>query len=141
MPRPHLFYVFVRLAGLTERPEFYILPSGVVAAHVKADHAEWIQKPGRDGQAHQPTRMRQFLVTAAATYRDKWDVLGLPAAEAKVVVPPPRRTPAQRRRNGVMTPGAAFGAAVKARPAQGAAPRGARPRPRSNVHLMPIRCA
>jgi hypothetical protein len=67
-----LFYVFVRLAGLTERPEFYIIPSGVVTAHVKADHAEWMQKPGRDGQAHQPTRMRQFLVTAA-TYRDKWE--------------------------------------------------------------------
>jgi hypothetical protein len=84
LSRPRLFYVFMRIASLNERPEFYIIPSGVVAAHVKADHAEWIQKLGRDGRPHQPTQMRQFLVTAAATYRDKWDVLGLPAATAKV---------------------------------------------------------
>jgi hypothetical protein len=84
LSRPRLFYVFVRLAGMNERPEFYIIPSDVVAKHVKADHTEWIHKPGLHGQPHQPTRMRQFPVTAAATYRDKWDVLGLPAAKAKV---------------------------------------------------------
>ncbi len=83
LSRPRLFYVFVRLAGLNERPEFYVIPSDVVATCVKADHDEWIRKLGKDGRPHQPTRMRRFLVTAAAKYRDKWDVLGLPASKAK----------------------------------------------------------
>ena len=72
---PDLFYVFVTLRGEQERPEYFIVPSAEVARTVKEGHAAWLKKPGRKGQPHRDTPIRQF--TAYESYRERWDLLGL----------------------------------------------------------------
>ena len=41
---PHVFYVFVTLHG-TAMPEYHIVPSAVVAAHIKDRHQVWLNSP------------------------------------------------------------------------------------------------
>ena len=71
----NLFYVFVCLP-----PEgsatFFVVPRPVVAKYVRESHAEFLKKPGRLGQAHNDTDMRQYK-DPAHEYRDRWDLLGL----------------------------------------------------------------
>lgn len=72
---PDLFYVFVSLRGEKERPEYFIVPSLVVAKTVAKSHAAWLARPGRKGQAHKDTPMRKF--EDYESYREKWSILGL----------------------------------------------------------------
>lgn len=71
-----LFYVFVNLKHQQERPDFYIVPSKVVAAYVKTTHQEWLKSPGKRGQAHKDNPVRKFR-DEKEQYRDRWDLLGL----------------------------------------------------------------
>lgn len=71
-----LFYVFVNLKGLTERPEYFIVPSQKVASFVKKNHADWLATPGRNGQKHNDTTMRQFH-DPKDEYLERWDLLEL----------------------------------------------------------------
>ncbi len=73
---PGLFYVFVNLKGLTERPEYFIVPSKEVAAFIKNNHSEWLATPGKKGQKHNDTQMRQFHDFEDA-YLERWDLLDL----------------------------------------------------------------
>lgn len=70
------FYVFVNLKGKTERPEYHIVPSEVVADFTAKNHERWLKTPGRKGQAHNDSSMRKFIDLEGA-YLDKWEVLGL----------------------------------------------------------------
>lgn len=70
------FYVFVGLGGPSERPDYHIVPSKVVAKLVKRDHDKWLNTPGRKGQPHNPTPMRNFL-DREDRYLEQWDFLGL----------------------------------------------------------------
>ena len=72
---PNLFYVFVTLRGEREKPEYFIVPSVAVARTITESHAAWLKKPGRKGQAHKDTPIRQFR--AYESYRERWDLLGL----------------------------------------------------------------
>lgn len=56
---PNLFYAFVSL-NYGEPADFYIVPSLDVAAFVKKHHRRWLKTPGRKGQKHNQTTMRQF---------------------------------------------------------------------------------
>jgi hypothetical protein len=56
----NLFYIFVSLKGLTDRPEYFIVPSNYLAERMKAGHAKWLATPGKKGQPHKDTDMRQF---------------------------------------------------------------------------------
>ncbi|MEN8494620.1 hypothetical protein ABFB50_06590 [Dehalococcoides sp. THU3] len=76
-----LFYIFVHLNGLsttpdkpTTRPDYYIVPSEIVANHVRTSHEEWLIKPGRKGQAHKDTPMRTFI-DRECEYLEKWELL------------------------------------------------------------------
>ena len=79
----NLFYVFVYLKPVNEKPEFYIVPSMVVASHIKARHKEWLGKPGRNGRKHNENSMRVFDMDDGelSGYLNRWDVLGLHSAE------------------------------------------------------------
>ncbi|NLW92977.1 MAG: aspartate ammonia-lyase [Syntrophomonadaceae bacterium] len=72
---PNLFYVFVTLRGAQERPNYFIVPSAKVARTVAESHAAWLKRPGKKGQMHKDTPIRQFR--AYESYREKWDLLGL----------------------------------------------------------------
>ena len=73
---PGLFYIFVNLKGLEERPEFFIVPSKTVATFVKKNHKEWLSTPGQHEQKHNDTTMRNFH-DEAEEYLERWDLLEL----------------------------------------------------------------
>jgi hypothetical protein len=72
----NLFYVFVNLKSNTSRPDFYIVPSKIVAQRAKREHAEWLRTPGKRVKVHTDTPMRMFW-DMEGKYLEKWDVLGL----------------------------------------------------------------
>ncbi|MEA2074633.1 MAG: hypothetical protein U9O85_02700 [Euryarchaeota archaeon] len=72
----NLFYIFVNLKGTNERPDFYIVPSKVVAEHIKKSHQEWLKTPGKKGKPHKDTPMRMFK-DEEDQYLEKWGSLGL----------------------------------------------------------------
>jgi len=71
-----LFYVFVNLVAVGKLPEYYIVPSKIVADTVKAGHKAWLDTPGKNGQEHNDNPMRMFE-DKEQKYRDKWDTLKL----------------------------------------------------------------
>jgi hypothetical protein len=71
----NLFYVFVTLKGVGQSPDYYIVPSKVVATAIRDNHKRWLKTPGRKGQKHNDTTMRSFV--NYAEYKDCWGSLGL----------------------------------------------------------------
>ena len=72
----NLFYIFVNLKGDRLRPNFYIVPSKIVAEYIYSKHREWLATPGKKGQRHKDSPLRMFR-DPEAQYLDKWDLLGL----------------------------------------------------------------
>jgi hypothetical protein len=70
------FYAFVNLTKCGTMPEYFIVPSKVVADFVYKDHRQWLAKKGRDGSDHKDNPVRQFR-NPDAKYRDNWKILGL----------------------------------------------------------------
>lgn len=55
----HVIYFFVSLNEL-ETPEYHIVPSKIVAETVRKSHQEWLNTPGKHGQAHNDNTIRNF---------------------------------------------------------------------------------
>ncbi len=72
----NLFYVFVNLNNGESQPDYFIVPSGVVAAHTKETNITWLNTPGRGGRAHVESTMRKFS-DLKEEYLNRWDLLGL----------------------------------------------------------------
>ncbi len=70
----NVFYVFVKLNGLGI-PEYYIVPSEVVATQISETHKTWLATLGKKGQPHNDNPMRVFHLPANSTYKDAWDSL------------------------------------------------------------------
>ena len=70
----NLFYVFVNLSN-GKHPDYFIVPSKTVAEYITDSHQNWLRTPGRKGQKHKDTRMRQFKDNEGR-YLGKWDLLG-----------------------------------------------------------------
>lgn len=70
----NVFYVFVRLNELAN-PEYFIIPSDVVAKQIKEGHQRWLETPGRNGQKHNDSNMRKFSVSPNTEYKDAWHLL------------------------------------------------------------------
>lgn len=76
---PNLYYVFVNMnAG--ETPSYYVVPSRYVAYRVRKDYEEWLNTPGKNGQARNETTMRTFEFVddeERRQYQDAWYILGI----------------------------------------------------------------
>ena len=72
----NLFYVFVNLKTDQERPDFFIVPSRVVAKSVRDGHALWLKEPGKHGQPHNDSNVRKFQ-DHDGIYLESWSLLGL----------------------------------------------------------------
>lgn len=70
------YYIFVLLHSEDTRPDYYIVPSKVVAEYCSRTHAEWLTGKRIDGKPYTNTSMRIFE-DKEGTYREKWDLLGL----------------------------------------------------------------
>ncbi len=70
------YYVFVSLAEIGKRPDFYVVPSNVVAAFVTESHAYWLALPKRDGSPRKDSSMRKFL-DPEGKYLEAWHLIDL----------------------------------------------------------------
>ena len=70
----NMFYVFVCLKGLEERPDYFIVPSKTLATLVKKSHQKWLDTPGKKGQSHNDSDMRKFVDLEGA-FLERWDLL------------------------------------------------------------------
>ncbi len=71
-----LFYVFVNLNNGQKHPDFFIVPSKIIAKYTKEGHANWLKTPGKKGQKHKDTSLRKFD-DSKEEYLNRWDLLGL----------------------------------------------------------------
>ncbi len=69
----NIVYVFVSLNEL-DNPEYHIVPSKIVADSIKIRHQEWLNTPGKQGQAHNDNPMRRFS-DYDDEYLNRWDIL------------------------------------------------------------------
>ena len=72
----NLFYIFVNLKGGHERPDYYIVPSKIVAQYIRSGHREWLKAPGKKGQRHRDSAIRNFR-DPERHYLDKWELLAI----------------------------------------------------------------
>ena len=68
-----LFYAFVRLNMPEGEPEFWIVPSFIVANLIVDSDKVWMSKPKRDGSVHKETNMRLFALGTHKLYPDDWE--------------------------------------------------------------------
>ena len=69
----HLFYAFVRLNMPDGVPEFWIVPSNVVAEVIKSSYKIWKDMPGKDGKPHGDTNMRTLELRANPLFPKDWE--------------------------------------------------------------------
>ena len=75
-----IFYTFVDFEP--KHPDVYVLPAATVAEVIRLDHATWLNTPGKDGQAHNPTTFRRLRANSLGQepgwldeYLERWDLL------------------------------------------------------------------
>ena len=76
MSDKNMFYIFVRLNEINERPQFHIVPTSYVAKKVKKEHQEWLDSPGRGGIKRKDSDVRKFE-DPNNDFLDRWELLGL----------------------------------------------------------------
>jgi len=69
------FYVFVSMGGLTKTPEYYIVPSKVVARKVAKSHSDWLAGKKADGSPRKDSSVRKFSLTKKSKFKDNWSIL------------------------------------------------------------------
>lgn len=72
----NLFYIFVNLNSGQSEPNYFIVPSKIVANFIKDSHQNWLKTPGKRGQVHKDTQMRVFE-DKKEEHINRWDLLGL----------------------------------------------------------------
>ena len=70
------FYVFVLLRDVGSRPDFYIVPSQVVAEYVATSHSQWLAGTKADGSPRKDSAIRNFR-DPDQRYKEAWDLLNL----------------------------------------------------------------
>ena len=68
------YYIFVILNKPSQRPDFYIVPSTIVAETITREHAEWLRGKSKNGKARNDTNIRQFADKDGA-YLEQWQLL------------------------------------------------------------------
>lgn len=76
MTDDNIFYVFVNLRTIDELPEFYVVPSKIVAHFTTFNHSKWLSEKGKKGQQRNDSSMRKFRDTKQE-YLNRWDLLNL----------------------------------------------------------------
>lgn len=74
----NIFYVFVVFDGQNtlDKPDYYIVPSEVVAYNIKQRHIQFLSTTKRNGEPHKDTDMREFIVLIDEDeYKNRWDIL------------------------------------------------------------------
>jgi hypothetical protein len=70
------FYALVNLNNNTKNPDFFIVPSKIVADYCKINHSTWLNTPRKNGKKHNDSSVRKFN-DLDEKYLDRWDLLNL----------------------------------------------------------------
>jgi hypothetical protein len=70
------FYIFVALKEIGDRPDFYIVPSKIVAEYARKRYLNWQSKKKRDGKKWKDSSMRAFY-DEDDKYLEKWNLIKL----------------------------------------------------------------
>lgn len=81
------WYVLVRLRGLDQRPDFYVMPRNHVAAACFVGHRNWLSKPGRGGKERRDNPMRGIHQSEIQPYREQWEWLWQPTSSVEYQLP------------------------------------------------------
>ena len=80
------------------KPVVFVVPAAAVAEVLSASHRKWLATPGKAGQAHKDSQIRQFLPSYdhifldekhtfsegwLDRYRDNWEILSLEPARVE----------------------------------------------------------
>lgn len=71
-----LFYVLVHLHGDSQLPDYYIVPSKVVARQALRNYREYLRRERKDGKPRKGNSIRKYK-NPHIRYRDWWEQLGL----------------------------------------------------------------
>ena len=69
----NLFYAFVRLNMPDGEPEFWIVPSTIVADLIKNSYIILMATPKRDGTERKDTKIREFHLVPRDNYPNDWE--------------------------------------------------------------------
>ena len=72
----HLLYIFVNLNNNKRHPDYFVVPSKIVAKYCQEGHSNWLSTPGKKGQKHKDTLMRKFD-DPKEEYLNRWELLRL----------------------------------------------------------------
>lgn len=82
------WFVLVVVPRVGEPPEAYIMPRDHVAAAAYISHQDWLTDPTAPaGQRNAGLSRSRVLASRLIGYRDRWDLLDLPATDAPVLLP------------------------------------------------------
>lgn len=70
------YYVLVLLNDVGVRPEFYVVPSKVVAEYITINHATWLKGLKADGSPRKDSAIRNFR-DSDGEFLEAWDLLSL----------------------------------------------------------------
>lgn len=70
----NLFYVFVNIKEEKQRPDYFIVPSKVVAEYVKKNHQDWLTGKSKNGKQRKDSDIRNFE-DSNNKYLERWDLL------------------------------------------------------------------
>ena len=70
------FYIFVILNDIGYRPDFYVVPSRVVAKYISTSHRDWLAGSKSDGSPRRDSTIRNFR-DDEGKYNEAWHLLGL----------------------------------------------------------------
>jgi hypothetical protein len=73
----NLFYVFVNLNSNLSPPDFFVVPSKVVADICRKNHSNWLKTLGKKEQNHKDNPIRNFNISYDDEYMNRWDLLNL----------------------------------------------------------------
>ncbi len=70
-----LFYAFVRFSDIHKLPDYWIVPSKIVAERIAFSHQKWLETPKRDGTPHKDSTIRKFYLVNHKNYPPNWETI------------------------------------------------------------------
>jgi Holliday junction resolvase-like predicted endonuclease len=77
MPGENFYLAFVDLKGLSEEPDYYLIPRNEFSTWIAERHSQWLATPGRSGRAHVDNPIRAFdkpQFDLFEKYHNNWNI-------------------------------------------------------------------
>ncbi|MEM5777791.1 MAG: hypothetical protein QXJ06_05120 [Candidatus Aenigmatarchaeota archaeon] len=68
-----IFYAFIILNEFKQEPDYWIVPSKIVAKIIKISHRSWLQQLNKKGKKHKESNIRNFWIVNKRHYPKNWE--------------------------------------------------------------------